>query len=135
MAAQGADRVLEHGLEGEGPYRAACDLLLRRTPRLRAGEGGQALARLGEPLLEAGKRLVTDLRETYLPIQGPPGSGKTMLARRLPGVLPPLGPDEALEVAREAVRLGAADYLNKPYKNEELLLRISIVEQRLLLGR
>ncbi|MDT8893474.1 YifB family Mg chelatase-like AAA ATPase [Halomonas sp. I1] len=30
---------------------------------------------------------------------GPPGTGKTMLASRLPGILPPLGEDEALEVA------------------------------------
>jgi magnesium chelatase family protein len=29
---------------------------------------------------------------------GPPGGGKTMLARRLPGILPPLSRDEALEV-------------------------------------
>lgn len=31
---------------------------------------------------------------------GPPGSGKTMLARRLPSILPPLGEDEALENAK-----------------------------------
>ncbi len=31
---------------------------------------------------------------------GPPGSGKTMLARRLPGILPPLEFSEALEVTR-----------------------------------
>lgn len=31
---------------------------------------------------------------------GPPGSGKTMLAQRLPGILPPLSFDEALDVTR-----------------------------------
>jgi magnesium chelatase family protein len=31
---------------------------------------------------------------------GPPGIGKTMLARRLPSILPPLGADDALEVNR-----------------------------------
>lgn len=31
---------------------------------------------------------------------GPPGSGKTLLARRLPGILPPLTPQERLEATR-----------------------------------
>jgi len=36
----------------------------------------------------------------HLLMVGPAGSGKTMLATRLPGLLPALSPDEALEVAK-----------------------------------
>jgi magnesium chelatase family protein len=34
-----------------------------------------------------------------LVMMGPPGSGKTMLARRLPTILPPMSPDEQLDVS------------------------------------
>ena len=37
---------------------------------------------------------------------GPPGAGKTMLARCLPGILPPLAREEALEVAQVRSLLG-----------------------------
>jgi magnesium chelatase family protein len=36
----------------------------------------------------------------HLLMVGPAGAGKTMLAARLPGLLPPLTPDQALEVAK-----------------------------------
>ena len=36
----------------------------------------------------------------HLLLVGPPGAGKTMLARRLPGLLPDLGPDAARRVTR-----------------------------------
>ena len=33
-------------------------------------------------------------------MQGPPGSGKTLLARAMPSILPPMSADEALEVTK-----------------------------------
>jgi len=40
---------------------------------------------------------------------GPPGSGKTLLAERMPGILPPLEPDEARETAVVYSALGLLD--------------------------
>lgn len=43
----------------------------------------------------------------HLLLVGPPGSGKSMLARRLPSLLPPLSLDETLEAAAIASLVGA----------------------------
>ena len=51
---------------------------------------GQGLGRRALEVAAAGAH--------HLLFSGPPGAGKTMLASRLPGILPPLAEDEALEV-------------------------------------
>ncbi|WP_343599432.1 YifB family Mg chelatase-like AAA ATPase [Mycobacterium sp.] len=55
-----------------------------------ADVAGQAQARFAVEVAAAGAH--------HLMLTGPPGVGKTMLAKRLPGLLPPLSESEALEV-------------------------------------
>jgi uncharacterized protein len=74
-----AEYVVDHGLLGEGPYRAARDLLLRAGPRL----GGQPLHRDGENAVEAAVRVCGHLSGGILAIQGPPGAGKTTTGARM----------------------------------------------------
>jgi magnesium chelatase family protein len=51
---------------------------------------------------------------------GPPGTGKSMLARRLPGILPPMSDDEALETAAIDSVLGRpfdlAQWRQRPFR-------------------
>src|SRR5439155_9888607 len=53
---------------------------------------GQAVARRALEIAAAGGH--------HLLLVGPPGAGKSTLARLMPGILPPLEPDEALTVTR-----------------------------------
>ncbi len=75
-------------------------VLARPTPRLAEDDGAvpdlsdikgqEAAKRALEVAASGGHNLL---------MIGPPGSGKSMLAQRLPGLLPPLEPAEALEVS------------------------------------
>lgn len=52
----------------------------------------------------------------HLLLIGPPGSGKSMLAARLPGIMPPMSEDEALETA--AIHsLHGSDHLRMNWRN------------------
>ena len=62
----------------------------RRVPDL-AEVRGQPAARRALEIAAAG--------EHSLLLIGPPGAGKSMLAQRLPGILPPMSEDDALETA------------------------------------
>jgi magnesium chelatase family protein len=74
---------------------------------------GQLLARRALEIAAAGGH--------NLLLVGPPGSGKTMLARRMPGILPPLTFDEALEVTAihsvaGLLRPGAGLLTGRPFR-------------------
>lgn len=74
---------------------------------------GQALAKRALEISAAGGH--------NLLLVGPPGCGKTMLARRLPGILPPMTADEALDVTHVwsvsgLLRPGQALVTTRPFR-------------------
>jgi hypothetical protein len=68
--------------EAAWPHSAAFDLILRRSPNVQ-GASGVALRHTGETEIDAGTRLAWELQDSVLPVQGPPGSGKTYLGARM----------------------------------------------------
>lgn len=80
----------------------AADRTLPATPAVRPGPGETEVADLsdirGQHLAKRALEIAAAGAHSLLLI-GPPGAGKTMLASRLPGILPPLTDEEALGVA------------------------------------
>ncbi len=80
-----ADEVVSRGFAADSPHRAAFDLLRRVRPRFEAASARDA-SRVADPEdlvsreetpLEAVRRIAPRLDRAVLPVQGPPGSGKT----------------------------------------------------------
>jgi uncharacterized protein len=77
-----AELVVANGIDGPGELRAARDLLLPFPPRV-GQSSGAALVEKGADPLSAAKELVLALNKSVLPLQGPPGSGKTYTGARM----------------------------------------------------
>jgi len=76
--------VADHGITGAGKFRSARGLLLRERPSVLRGAVGILIGE-DEQLSEVAKALVGSLAQeaSVLPIQGPPGSGKTFTGARM----------------------------------------------------
>jgi predicted RecB family nuclease len=95
--------VAEHGIESDGSYAAARELLLRHAPRLQQAELSEFDAL---PSLDAARQVALLLDRTVLPIQGPPGSGKTFTGARM-----------ILELVKSGKRVGVTAVSHKVISN------------------
>jgi len=74
--------MADHGVDRPGQYRAARDLLLRKPPRLKPGSPSGLYNPELDVIAEA-TRLSLQMDNGVVPIQGPPGAGKTYTAARM----------------------------------------------------
>jgi uncharacterized protein len=99
-----AEQVRDHGLAASGAFAAACALLRAKAPR--PGKGATALKAPSEDALSAAKRIAGSLDHEVLPIQGPPGSGKTFTGARV-----------ILDLVRAGKRIGVCAVSHKVIDN------------------
>jgi uncharacterized protein len=112
-----AEHVRDNGLASVGPFAATSALLLRRPPRP-AVMGDQALRKSSEETLDAARRLTCALEHEVLPIQGPPGSGKTFTGARV-----------ILDLVRAGKRIGVTAVSHKVIDNLLLAIKAAAEEE------
>jgi predicted RecB family nuclease len=93
--------VASHGISGRGEFEAARHLLLRVPPYL----GNNPMRRADQSVLEAAVRIAPKLGGV-LPIQGPPGAGKTFIGARM-----------ICELVRGGARIGISANSHKVIRN------------------
>jgi predicted RecB family nuclease len=96
--------VIEDGFDTP-PYRAIKDLLLKNIPRFSLPANGKLLTN-DEDVLEGAIRMASQLRQSVLGIQGPPGSGKTHTGAMM-----------ILKLAQQGKRIGVTAPSHKIVRN------------------
>jgi uncharacterized protein len=112
--------VAAHGMDEPGRYHAARDLLLLAPPRLAAGT---AWHQPGEPIADRARRLAVALDGGALPVQGPPGSGKTHTAARMICALVREGKKIGVTATSHKVIRNLLDKLQDVSRSEGLAVR------------
>ena len=107
-----SDNGIDAG-DAESCARAGRDLLLRLDPRRR---GPGPLRGEGESPVDAARRLTGELDGGALPVQGPPGSGKTFTGARM-----------IVELVKRGKRVGVSAVSHKVIDN---LLRSALERRR-----
>lgn len=104
---RGTPAVADHGITGSGEIQSARELLLRARPSVLRGAVGTLIGE-DHHLTEAAKALVRLLprQASVLPIQGPPGSGKTFTGARM-----------IVELVRQGRRVGITAVSHKVISN------------------
>ena len=115
--------VADHDMDADGAFRAGRDLLLRRAPRRLASFESTPLVLDGEATLAAAKRVALELDRGVLPIQGPPGAGKTFTGARM-----------ICELVRAGKKVGITALSHKVIRNL-LDEAVEVAEQQRLLIR
>jgi predicted RecB family nuclease len=77
-----AEDIVARGIDAPGRYNALREILCGEAPSTPARSPGEAL-QTGKFDLEDAKRIAEGLKDSYLFIQGPPGSGKTYTGAHL----------------------------------------------------
>jgi magnesium chelatase family protein len=125
----GEARIAAPGTRGAGTLLGVCALARSREvpeetppdapPRVLPA-GGLDLADVRGQAAPKRALLIAAAGGHSLLFVGPPGTGKSMLAQRLPGLLPSLAPDEALDVAAIASvstrGFAPADFGRRPFR-------------------
>ncbi|MDN5631995.1 YifB family Mg chelatase-like AAA ATPase [Glutamicibacter protophormiae] len=98
-----AELLVEHGADPALLQRVAIPTVPRApgTPAAGNGSGEEPIRDLRDVVGQVEGRQALEIAAAgghHLLMVGPPGAGKTMLAERLPGILPDLGDEDSLEV-------------------------------------